>query len=143
MFIEGSALGSDNKVAIIGAGPGGLVVSRYLLLHGFDPVIFEHSSRLGGQWNQGEDHSGIWPSMVTNTSRVNTHFSDLDWPPGTRMFPHNRDVLAYLERYSDVFGITARIRLQHRVVSVAQAAKGFDVTTVGPDGGNTLKTIPS
>ena len=80
--------------------------------------------------------------MVTNTSRVNTHFSDLDWPPGTRMFPHNRDVLAYLERYSDVFGITARIRLQHRVVSVAQAAKGFDVTTVGPDGGEHSENYP-
>jgi Flavin-binding monooxygenase-like len=121
-------MAEDNRVAIIGAGPGGIVVARYLLQHGFEPVLFEQSSRLGGQWNQGAPHSGVWPAMVTNTSRVNTHFSDLDWPPGTAMFPHNTRVLAYLERYSDRFDITRRIRLQHKVISVERESQGYRVT---------------
>jgi thioredoxin reductase len=123
-------MAADNKVAIIGAGPGGIVAARYLLQHGFEPMLFEQSSRLGGQWNQGAEHSGVWPTMVTNTSRVNTHFSDLEWPPGTPMFPHNTQVLAYLERYSDWFDITRRVRLQHKVTSVERVSQGYRVTWV-------------
>ena len=108
-------MGKPGKVAIVGAGPSGLVAARYLLMHGFTPVILEPSSRIGGQWNQGAAHSGIWPTMVTNTSRVTTHFSDMSWPQGTQMFPHNRDVQAYLARYAGAFGITERIRSQNRV----------------------------
>ncbi len=120
-------MASGNKVAIIGAGPGGLVAARYLLQHGFEPVLFEQSHRVGGQWNQGAPHSGVWPSMVTNTSRVNTHFSDLDWPAGTPMFPHNREVLAYLERYAEQFGLLGRVRLRHTVLSVEREADGYRV----------------
>jgi hypothetical protein len=108
----------------VGAGPGGLAAARYLLAHGFEPVLFEQSSRLGGQWNAGTPHSGIWPSMRTNTSRVTTHFSDLPWPPGTNMFPANAEVLAYFERYSDSFGITARIRLEHHVEQIKRDGSG-------------------
>jgi thioredoxin reductase len=128
-----AVLSSEKKVAIIGAGPAGLVVARYLLQHGFEPVLFEQSSRLGGQWNQGAPHSGIWPTMVTNTSRVTTQFSDLPWPAGTPMFPHNRDLLAYLEKYAALFGITQRIRLQHRVESVSQNGESYAVTYKTPD----------
>ena len=130
------------KVAIVGAGPSGLVVARYLLLHGFTPVIFEQGSRVGGQWNQGASHSGIWPTMVTNTSRVTTHFSDIPWPPETHMFPHNRDVQAYLERYADAFGITERIRFQNRVDSINREADGYQVTSIDPDGQRHIETFP-
>ena len=35
------------SVAIIGAGPAGLVTARWLKREGFDPVIFEQGDRLG------------------------------------------------------------------------------------------------
>lgn len=88
-------------------------------------MLFEQSHHVGGQWNQGAPHSGVWPNMVTNTSRVNTHFSDLDWPAGTPMFPHNREVLAYLERYAEQFGILSRVRLRHTVLSVEREGTGY------------------
>jgi dimethylaniline monooxygenase (N-oxide forming) len=121
-------LASGKQVAIIGAGPGGLVAARYLVQHGFGPVLFEQSDRLGGQWNQGGPQSGVWPTMATNTSRVNTHFSDLDWPAGTVMFPNNSQVLAYLLRYADSFDISRQIRTRHRVVSVERASGGYRVS---------------
>ena len=133
---------SDRKVAIIGAGPGGLVAARYLLQHGFEPVLFEQSHRIGGQWNQGAPHSGVWPSMVTNTSRVNTHFSDLDWPAGTPMFPHNREVLAYLERYAEEFGILSRVRLRHTVLSVEREADGYRVAYTADHGSRQSDFFP-
>ena len=38
------------SVAVIGAGPGGLVAARWLLAQGFEPTIFEQAPTLGGQW---------------------------------------------------------------------------------------------
>ena len=64
-------------VAVIGAGPGGLVAARWLLSQGFEPTIFEQGPKLGGQWTGLVGRSGVWPAMHTNTSRVMTAFSDL------------------------------------------------------------------
>ena len=135
-------MGKVPKVAIIGAGPAGLVAARYLLQHGFDPVLFEQSSRLGGQWNQGAAHSGIWPGMLTNTSRVNTHFSDLPWPTAVHMFPHNQQVHEYLVRYAEAFGITTRTRFQQAVEMVEHNGNGYDITSLRPDGGRRTETFP-
>ena len=42
---------SPRKVAVIGAGVGGMEVARVLALRGHKPVIFEKSDRLGGVFN--------------------------------------------------------------------------------------------
>ena len=52
-----------NEVAIIGAGPAGLAVARYLASEGFEPVLFERGSTIGGQWSGDRARSGVWPSM--------------------------------------------------------------------------------
>ncbi len=88
------------RVAIIGAGPAGLAAARWLISQGFEPELFEMAEGVGGQWRTDAPMSGIWREMRTNTSRVVTRFSDLDYPPGTPVFPHNRDVLAHLEAYA-------------------------------------------
>jgi flavin-binding monooxygenase-like protein len=97
------------SVAVIGAGPGGLVTARWLLSQGFEPTIFEQATTLGGQWTGSPGISGIWPNMHTNTSRVLTAFSDLDHETGVT-FPSNQDILAYLYRYAETFALTSRIR---------------------------------
>jgi cation diffusion facilitator CzcD-associated flavoprotein CzcO len=65
-------------VAVMGAGPGGLVTARWLRSQGFESTIFEQESELGGQWTGLPGRSGVWPAMYTNTSRVLTAFSDLE-----------------------------------------------------------------
>jgi dimethylaniline monooxygenase (N-oxide forming) len=107
--------GLQRRVAIIGGGPGGLVAARYLKLHGFEPVIFEQGDQIGGQWNVRSPHSGVWPSMVTNTSRFLTCFSDLGPEPGSPIFPSNQEILAYLKRYAQRFDIDSHIRYRTRV----------------------------
>ena len=107
--------GFQRRVAIIGGGPGGLVAARYLKHHGFEPVIFEQGDQIGGQWNVRSPHSGVWPSMVTNTSRLLTCFSDLAPEPGGPIFPSNHEILAYLGRYAQRFDIDSHIRYGTRV----------------------------
>ena len=115
---------SQHRVAIIGSGPGGLVAARYLKLHGFEPVLFEQDNDIGGQWNARSSHSGVWPSMVTNTSRLLTCFSDLAAGPGIPIFPSNQEILAYLKRYAQKFGILSQVRYATRVDLVERGRHG-------------------
>jgi dimethylaniline monooxygenase (N-oxide forming) len=100
--------------AVIGAGPGGLVAARWLLSQGFEPTIFEQAPMLGGQWTGLPGLSGVWPTMHTNTSRVMTAFSDLE-PESDLVYPSGRDILDYLCRYAETFGLISRTRFGTRV----------------------------
>lgn len=114
----------SNAVAIIGAGPAGLVTARWLASHGFEPVLFEAADRPGGQWNAASPLSATWRGMRTNTSRVMTRFSDLDHPEGTPVYPSREDMHAYLERYADHFGLMPRIRCRTWVERLEKADGG-------------------
>ena len=118
------------KVAVIGAGPGGLVAARYLKSEGFEPVIFEQGERIGGQWSANPNHSGVWPAMRTNTSRINTAFSDLPHDAASPTYPTNEAIGEYLERYAEQFDLTRSIRLKTPVRELRR----------GPDGGWIVRT---
>ena len=70
--------------------------------------------------------------MYTNTSRVLTAFSDLEHE-GNRTFLSNYDVLDYLNRYADMFGLRSRIRFETRVDRVGRVGTGWQVTSGGVD----------
>jgi len=108
----------DRAVAVIGGGPAGLVAARTLKKHGFAPIVFEASPRIGGQWNAASPSSGVWAGMRTNTSRILTAFSDLDHAPDASVYPSQAEMLAYLERYAEAGGLNAHIRLSTRVEAV-------------------------
>src|SRR6201995_1409019 len=116
--------GFRRRVPSIGGGPGGLVEARHLKHHGFEPVIFEQGYQIGGQWNVRSPHSGVWPSMVPNTSRFLTCFSDLAPEPGSPIFPSNQEILAYLKRYAQRFDIDSQIRYRTRVESIERNPNG-------------------
>jgi dimethylaniline monooxygenase (N-oxide forming) len=108
------------KVAVLGAGPGGLVAARYLASEGFEPVIFEQSDQVGGQWHVGNDMSGIWPTMETNTSRGMTHFGDLGYPSDVPVFVPVDRVQQYLVDYIAHFHLQDCLRLGHRIHSLSR-----------------------
>ena len=109
------------RVAVIGAGPGGLVSAKHAIEAGFEVSVFEASDDLGGQWNTAAAHSGIWPGMRTNTSRAMTAFSDYPAPPSHDLHPFAEQIHDYLRSYSDAFGVTDRIRFNTRVSDLRPA----------------------
>ena len=115
----------SREVAIVGAGPAGLAAARWLAAKGFQPLLLEAAEGLGGQWRSDNPLSGVWPGMRTNTSRVVTRFSDLDYPPGTVVFPHNREVLAHLEAYAAMFDLERRLRTGASVEGLERAPGGW------------------
>jgi cation diffusion facilitator CzcD-associated flavoprotein CzcO len=117
-----------DTVAIIGAGPAGLACARWLLQHGLEPLLFEAGGAPGGQWNQGAEHSAVWPGMRTNTCRLLTAFSDLEHPAGTPLFPRHDQVLAYLQRYAARFDVQHRIRTRTRVDGLERDGHAWRLT---------------
>jgi cation diffusion facilitator CzcD-associated flavoprotein CzcO len=118
------------SVAVIGAGPGGLIAARWLLSQGFEPTIFEQSPVLGGQWAGVVGRSGVWPTMHTNTSRVLTAFSDLDHETDV-VFPSSQDVLDYLRRFAEMFDLPSRIRFGTTVEQVSRSGREWRVDHSG------------
>jgi dimethylaniline monooxygenase (N-oxide forming) len=106
------------RVAIVGAGPGGLAAAKYAIEAGFDVTVFEASDDLGGQWHATAFHSGVWPGMHTNTSRAMTAFSDFPAPADHPLHPAAEQVHAYLHAYARKFGVTDRIRFRSPVENV-------------------------
>ena len=128
------SLRAGARVAVIGAGPGGLVAAKHALDAGFEPTVFEASDDLGGQWHTSAEHSGIWPGMHTNTSSPLTAFSDLPPPTDHPLHPAATQMHDYLRAYATKFEITERIRFQTPVRAVSPGwvvdGEGFDAVVL-------------
>lgn len=126
------------SVAVIGAGPGGLVAARWLAAEGFDVHVFEQGRSLGGQWAGVAGTSGVWPALYTNTSRILTAFSDLPHD-GEQTFLSAPEILRYLHRYAEMFAVDGRIRLRNTVIHVKHDGRGWSVET--DDGAETFDRV--
>ncbi|PKX94191.1 uncharacterized protein P174DRAFT_389324 [Aspergillus novofumigatus IBT 16806] len=136
------------KVAIIGAGPTGLVTAKTLLHHfpegTFTPSIFEKRHEIGGLWPVHRERKGpsscpvskdhgaagpVNPSMRTNLSRFTVSFSDLAWESvlgstDVPMFPQAWQVGRYLETYAERYLPDEVVRLGCEVVRAVRKVVG-------------------
>ncbi|KAJ5577045.1 FAD-dependent pyridine nucleotide-disulfide oxidoreductase [Penicillium sp. DV-2018c] len=140
------------KVAIIGAGPSGLVTAK-TLLHSFprgtfSPIIFDTHREVGGLWRThrspiepNDPRVTLDPQMRTNLSRFTVAFSDLDWESvitgaETPGFPHAEQVGAYLNAYAERYipDEALRLGLQEMqsgdVALHEEASEDFDMVVV-------------
>src|SRR3954452_19165223 len=106
------------RIAVIGAGPSGLVAAKHALEAGVDVTVFEAGDALGGQWHTAAPHSGGWAGMHTNPSRAMTAFSDFPAPAEHPLHPSAEQIQAYLGAYAHAFGVERRIRFGTPVADV-------------------------
>ena len=100
------------RVAVVGAGPSGLVAAKSLQEEGLEPVVFEQADGVGGQWYGPSAHSGVWPGMRANTSKTLDTFSDLPPADSLPMFPRVEELRDYLRSYAKTFDLDPLIRLK-------------------------------
>ena len=78
------------RVAVIGAGPSGLVAAKHALEAGFDDRVRGERRPRRPVAHDRAPHSGVWPGMRTNTSRAMTAFSDFPAPADAPAAPRRR-----------------------------------------------------
>jgi dimethylaniline monooxygenase (N-oxide forming) len=118
-----------HRVAVVGAGPSGLVAAKSLREEGLEPVVFEQADGVGGQWYGPSAHSGVWPGMRANTSKTLDAFSDFPPPESLPMFPRAEELRDYLRSYADAFDLGRSLRLQTPVRRIERDHGGWRVVT--------------
>eukprot|EP00879_Flechtneria_rotunda_P015152 GHRR01015835.1.p1 GENE.GHRR01015835.1~~GHRR01015835.1.p1 ORF type:complete len:363 (+),score=143.48 GHRR01015835.1:218-1306(+) len=133
--------GRKANVAVIGAGPAGLIVAHELLKEGHAVTIFEAGNGVGGAWlfdsstdsdlsallpNRTKVHSSMYPDLRTNLPRHVMTFLDFPFLPSAmagrshdpRKYPLHTEVQAYCEAFADAFGLRGCINFNTKVLRV-------------------------
>lgn len=124
----------SKRVAVIGAGAGGLSSAKRLLERGVGVTVYELGSHIGGLWVYDNDsgRSPAYESLHINSEAGVTQYPDFPFPEGTPLFPSHRQVRAYLEAYADHFDVRRHVRLNTAVTSVEPVdgtpGAGWDLT---------------
>ncbi len=111
-------------VAVVGAGPSGLVTVKELLAEGHQPVCFERAKGIGGVFRFGESDGVIWESCSLTSSPLLTSFSDFPAPADQLMQLTAAEYVDYLGRYCSAFDLWNHIHFQTTVTQVVPNPNG-------------------
>src|SRR5665213_2373836 len=92
-------------VAIIGAGAGGLAMGMKLKRSGYEFTIYEKSDGVGGTWRYN-----TYPGAACDVPSHLYSFSFELNPWWSRTYATQPEILAYLERCADQYGLRPHLR---------------------------------
>jgi cation diffusion facilitator CzcD-associated flavoprotein CzcO len=103
---------SKPRIAIIGAGPGGLCMAINLKAAGYDDfVILERSGGVGGTWYQNR-----YPGCACDIQSHLYSYSFEIKPDWTRPYATQPEILAYMEHCAAKYAIVPHCRFDSEVV---------------------------
>ena len=103
-----------DAVCVIGAGASGLTAVKNLREQGFAVDCYERETSVGGAWNWRHDRSPVYAGTHLISSRPLTEFPDFPMPDTWPDYPHHSQLLSYLERYAEHFGLGEQHLVRHR-----------------------------
>jgi len=118
------------KIAIVGAGFGGLSSAKVLTEFGHDVTVFEKESEVGGVWTASRRYPGLGTQNVRSTYAL----SDYPYPKGTPEWPSGEQVQSYMAGYCKKFGIYKKIQLNTTVEKAEQNSNGSWSLTLASGG---------
>ncbi len=121
------------RIAIIGAGPGGMAAGIKLKAAGFeDFVIIEKSGGVGGTW-----YNTRYPGLTCDVKSRLYSFSFEPNPNWARAYAAQPEILAYMEMVADKYGLRPNMRLDTKV-SAARWDGGRAEWTLTTDRGDAI-----
>ena len=104
---------SDLRIAIIGAGLGGIAAAIKLQEAGHQNVqIFDKNDRIGGTWAEN-----TYPGCQCDVPVSLYQFSFAQSVNWSRLFPSANEIQAYAEEIVDRYGIRSQLRLNTTITS--------------------------
>ena len=116
------------RVAVVGAGPGGIAMGIQLTDAGHDFTIFDRSEGFGGTWR-----NNTYPGAACD---VPSHFYSFSFalnPRWSKTFAQQPEILAYLEKVAADHGLQRHFAGHSRVTELrwAEDTQRWHVTTAG------------
>uniref|UniRef100_F7EWE6 Flavin-containing monooxygenase n=1 Tax=Monodelphis domestica TaxID=13616 RepID=F7EWE6_MONDO len=112
------------RVAIIGAGVSGLASIKCCLEEGLEPTCFERSDDIGGLWqfteHVEEGRASLYKSVVTNSSKEMSCYSDFPFPEDYPNFVPHDQFLEYLKMYANKFNLLKCIQFKTPISCMIQ-----------------------
>ncbi|MDO5653294.1 MAG: NAD(P)/FAD-dependent oxidoreductase [Brachymonas sp.] len=91
--------GTPPEALIIGAGPAGLAVAVSLQKKGIASRLLEASNHVGNSWRNHYER------LHLHTPKSYSALPGMEWPHDAPRYPKREQVVEYLQRYADAFGI--------------------------------------
>ena len=98
----------SDRVAVIGGGISGLAYAHVLRKNGFEPVVFEKASRVGGVW------AVAYPGVRLQNVDFHYHLSDVPWPSKPDFHPTGEQIRAYWSQAVDTLKLDVRLGTEVR-----------------------------
>src|SRR5215471_13035098 len=113
-------------VAVIGAGAGGIAMGIKLKRAGYDFTIYEKSDGVGGTWRDN-----TYPGAACDVPSHLYSFSFELNPWWSRTYATQPEILAYLERCADQYGLRPHVRTGTAITNVRwnDAAQHWELTS--------------
>jgi cation diffusion facilitator CzcD-associated flavoprotein CzcO len=96
----------DVRIAIIGAGPGGICMGKRLIDEGFeDFVVLERTGAVGGTWNLN-----TYPGCECDVQSAMYSFSFEFKPDWSKPYGRQPEILAYMRGVAEKYGVLPHCR---------------------------------
>src|SRR6476659_4589808 len=93
---------TEEKYAVIGAGPSGLAGARNLDRAGIEFDGFESHDDVGGLWDIDNPHSTVYESAHLISSKSTTAFTEFPMADSVADYPSHVELAEYFRDYADV-----------------------------------------
>lgn len=122
LILSLSLFAMSPTVAVIGAGPLGLMALKNLREEGFEATCFDARPFIGGLWQHSSDkYLSVQPNTRFNSSKYRSAFSDYPFADDVDDWPTWSQMVTYLEGYANSFGLRKFIELESSVNRVDRA----------------------
>lgn len=107
---------SEFKVAIVGAGPAGLSLARYLQELNINYTQFETNDTVGGLWDINAADSPMYESAHFISSKTQSDFPGYPMPEHYPDYPSHKQIFDYILDFGKHFKLTDKVKFNHKVL---------------------------
>lgn len=111
-------------VAVVGAGPSGLIMAKRLAKTSLTFQVYERHHDVGGIWDINAKNSPMYESAHFISSRTLSAFPDFAMPVSYPDYPNHEQLLAYIQDYAKQFELHQHIRFNTEVTAAVQQSSG-------------------